>query len=107
MVWRSAPEILSPISVRMPVEIMSILPRMGMVQLGASPGSLRARFISSTSSLQSRNVSSPTCLTATPSANSPTWGSVTRRPAASERAIASESTGCTPTMRMSGRTRFT
>ncbi len=54
-----------------------------------------------------RNVSSPTCLTATPSANRPTWASFTRRPAASERAIASESTGSTPMMLISGRRRLT
>ena len=56
---------------------------------------------------QSRNVSLPTCFTATPSANRPTCASVTRRPAASERAIASESTGCTPMILISGRRRFT
>ena len=49
----------------------------------------------------------PTCFTATPSANRPTCASFTRRPAASERAIASESSGSTPMILISGRTRFT
>jgi hypothetical protein len=54
-----------------------------------------------------RNVSLPTCFTATPSAKRPTCASFTRRPAATERAIASESSGCTPMTLTSGRTRFT
>ena len=54
-----------------------------------------------------RNVSAPTCFTATPSANRPTCASVTRRPALIERVIASESTGWTPMILIAGRTRFT
>ena len=55
----------------------------------------------------SRKGSTPTCLTATPSAKRPTWGRVTRRPARSERSIAFASSGSTPTTLISGRRRFT
>ena len=64
--------------------------------MAAQMASLSTRIISSTSSRHRRKVSAPTCLTATPSANSPTCASLTRRPAASERVIASASTGSTP-----------
>ncbi len=73
----------------------------------AQMASVSTTTISSTSSRAMRNVSTPTCFTATPSAKSPTCGRTTRRPAASERVIASESTGCTPITLISGRTRFT
>ena len=73
----------------------------------AQMASVSTRIMSSTSSRAMRKVSSPTCLTATPSAKRPTCGSLTRRPAASERVMASESTGCTPMTLISGRTRFT
>ena len=73
----------------------------------AHVASVSTSTMSSTYCCASRNVSLPTCFTATPSANRPTWASFTRRPAASERAIASESSGCTPITLMSGRTRFT
>jgi hypothetical protein len=45
----SAPEILSPTGVRIPVAIMSMRPLMGMVQALDRPGSRRPSFISSTS----------------------------------------------------------
>ena len=45
---------------------------------------------------QAEGLARPTCFTATPSANRPTCSSATRRPAASERAMASASTGSTP-----------
>ncbi len=75
--------------------------------IAAQAASVSTSTMSSRSSRQMRKVSLPTCLTATPSANSPTCASLTRRPAASERAIASESTGCTPMILISGRTRLT
>ena len=49
MVSRSAPEILSPTGVRIPVLIMSIRPFMGIVQALDRPGSRSASFISSMS----------------------------------------------------------
>ncbi len=75
--------------------------------IAAQIASVSTVIISSTYSRASRNVSLPTCLTATPSAKRPTCGSATRRPAASDRVIASESTGCTPITLISGRTCFT
>ena len=75
--------------------------------IAAQMASVSTRTISSTYCRTRRNVSLPTCFTATPSANRPTCASLTRRPAASERAIASESSGCTPITLISGRTRFT
>lgn len=50
----------------------------------------------STSSLHKRNVSSPTALTATPSANPPTCSSVTLLPWHKDKAIAFASDGSTP-----------
>src|SRR5438477_462298 len=73
--------------------------------IAAQIASVSTSTISSTSSRQMRNGSLPTCLTATPSAKSPTLSSFTRRPASSERAIAAESTGSTPMIRISGRKR--
>ena len=73
----------------------------------AQMASVSTRTISSTYCRTRRNVSLPTCFTATPSANRPTCASLTRRPASIERAIASESSGCTPITLTSGRTRFT
>ena len=70
--------------------------------IAAQVASVSTVIISSTYCCARRNVSRPTCLTATPSANRPTCGSVTRRPAASERVIASESTGCTPITLIAG-----
>ena len=75
--------------------------------IAAQIASVSTRIISSTYLRARRNVSFPTLFTATPSAKSPTCGRVTRRPAWSERDIASESNGCTPTTRTSGRSRFT
>ncbi len=66
----------------------------------------RART-SSTSSRHRRKVSSPTSLTAVPSENRPTSGSVTRSPALTDCAIASESSVCTPITLISGRTALT
>ena len=68
---------------------------------------MSTRIISSTYLRARWKVSLPTRFTATPSAKSPTCGSVTRLPAFSERDIASESTGCTPITRTAGRSRFT
>jgi hypothetical protein len=45
----SAPEILSPTGVRMPVVSMSIRPLIGIVQAFETPGYVRAAFISATS----------------------------------------------------------
>ncbi len=49
-----------------------------------------------------QNVSSPTRLTATPSAKIPTLSRVTRRPAFSDSYMPAASSGSTPMMRMSG-----
>ncbi len=46
----SSPEILRPTGVRMPLVSMSMRPLMGMVQALLMPGTLRAAFISRTSS---------------------------------------------------------
>ena len=73
----------------------------------AQMASVSTVMISSTSSRVMRKVSLPTSLTAVPSANRPTSFSSTRLPAATERAIASESTLCTPMTLTSGRTAFT
>ena len=75
--------------------------------IAAQVSSVSTRMISSTSCWHRRKVSLPTCFTATPSANRPTCARRTRRPALSERAMASESTGCTPMIRISGRRRLT
>ena len=58
----------------------------------------------STSWRAMRKVSSPTSLTAVPSENRPTSFKVTRLPAFTDRAIASESDVCTPMTLISGRT---
>ena len=75
--------------------------------IAAHTASASTRTISSTSSRQTRNVSSPTRRTAVPSENRPTSASVTRRPASSERAMASESSVWTPMTRISGRSALT
>jgi hypothetical protein len=64
--------------------------------IAAQISSLVTRTISLTVSRTMGNVCSPTCCTATPSANMPTVSRRTRRPAASDCAIASASTGSTP-----------
>ena len=69
--------------------------------------SVSTRTISSRYSRQSRKVSSPTCFTATPSAKSPTSFRATRSPFSRDRAMAQESSGSTPMIRISGRRRFT
>ncbi len=74
--------------------------------IAAQVASVSTVIISSTYCCARRNVSRPTCFTATPSAKRPTCGSATRRPAASERVIASESTGCTPITLIVGCTRL-
>ncbi len=75
-----------------------------MSLIAAQTASVSTVMNSSTSPLATRKVSSPTSFTAVPSENSPTSGSATRLPDATERAMASESFICTPTMRISGRT---
>ncbi len=75
--------------------------------IAAQISSVSTSTISSTSSLARRNVSRPTCRTATPSAKRFTCASVTRLPAFSEWNIAAESTGSTPITRVRGETRFT
>ena len=74
--------------------------------IAAQMASLLTRMISSTYSCASRKVSLPTFFTATPSAKMPTRGSVMRSPLHSERAIASASSGSTPTILISGRSRL-
>ena len=64
--------------------------------MAAQTASVSTTTKSSTSSRTSRNVSSPTSFTAVPSENRPTSSSWTRWPAASERAMASESSIWTP-----------
>mmetsp|Transcript_27378 Transcript_27378/g.88426 ORF Transcript_27378/g.88426 Transcript_27378/m.88426 type:complete len:238 (-) Transcript_27378:661-1374(-) len=63
--------------------------------------------ISSTSSLQMRNVSEPTFRTAAPSANRPTWSNSCSRPLRSEAVIPAASAASTPMTSTPGRTRFT
>mmetsp|Transcript_32806 Transcript_32806/g.103855 ORF Transcript_32806/g.103855 Transcript_32806/m.103855 type:complete len:210 (+) Transcript_32806:620-1249(+) len=63
--------------------------------------------ISSTSSWQTRKVSSPMVRTAAPSAKRPTWSSVVTSPAASDAVMPAASSASTPMMRTLGRTRFT
>ena len=75
--------------------------------IAAHISSVSASTISSTSPRHRRKVSRPTSFTATPSANRPTWSSLIRLPAFSERVIASASTGSTPITLIDGRTRFT
>ncbi len=70
--------------------------------IAAQIASVSTSTISSTYCLHSRRVSSPTIFTAVPSENRPTSCSCTRRPAAIERAIASESVVCTPITLISG-----
>ena len=72
--------------------------------IAAQTASVSTTTKSSTSARVRRKVSLPTCLTAVPSENRPTSSSVTRRPACTERTMASESVVCTPMTRMSGRT---
>ncbi len=72
--------------------------------IAAHTASVSTTTKSSTSRRVRRKVSSPTSLTAVPSANSPTSLSCTRLPLLTERTIASESVVCTPITWISGRT---
>ena len=72
--------------------------------MAAQTASVSTTTKSSTSARVRRKVSAPTRLTAVPSENRPTSSSVTRRPARTERSMASESVVCTPMTRISGRT---
>ncbi len=72
--------------------------------IAAQAASVSTMTKSSTSARVMRKVSSPTSFTAVPSANRPTSAKVTRLPALTERAIASESRVCTPITLISGRT---
>jgi hypothetical protein len=74
--------------------------------IAAQIWSVSTSTMPSSSSRHSAKVSAPTCFTATPSANKPTWSSLTRRPAFSDRAIASASTGSTPITLTDGRSRL-
>ena len=75
--------------------------------IAAQAASLSTTIQSSTSWRARRKVSAPTFFTAVPSEKRPTSASSTRRPARTERSIASESFICTPTMRIAGRTALT
>ncbi len=70
--------------------------------MAAQISSVSSSMISSTWSRHSENVSSPTRLTATPSAKIPTLSRVTRRPAFSDSYMLAASSGSTPMMRMLG-----
>ena len=72
--------------------------------IAAQTASVSTVMNSSTSSRETRNVSSPTSFTAVPSEKSPTSARVMRLFAATERVIASESFICTPMTLISGRT---
>ena len=69
--------------------------------------SVSTRMMSSTYCLHRAKVSSPTRLTAVPSANRPTSSSITGWPAASDWRIASASWVSTPMILMPGRMAFT
>ena len=71
--------------------------------MAAHTASVSTVMNSSTSSRAMRKVSSPTCLTAVPSANRPTSRKATRSPRATDCAMASESFICTPMILISGR----
>ena len=73
-----------------------------MSLMAAQISSVLTRMISSTTSLATRNVSSPTRRTATPSANVPTRSSVTICPARSDSYMLADSTGSTPMILMPG-----
>ena len=75
--------------------------------MAAQIWSLSTRMMSSTNSRQSAKVSSPTRLTAVPSANRPTSFSVTGAPSARDWRMASASVVSTPMTLMPGRTAFT
>ena len=72
--------------------------------MAAHTSSVSTTTKSSTRARVMRRVSWPTRLTAVPSENRPTSASCTRRPARTERSMASESTVCTPMTFTSGRT---
>ena len=72
--------------------------------MAAHTASVSTVMNSSTTRLATRKVSSPTRLTAVPSANRPTSGSVTSWPWPTDCAMASESRICTPMIFTSGRT---
>ena len=73
-----------------------------MSWIAAQISSVETRITSSTYCCASRNVSSPTRRTATPSAKMPTRSSVTRLRASSESCMLAASSGSTPTMRICG-----
>ena len=72
--------------------------------IAAQTASVSTVMNSSTRSRVMRKVSWPTSFTAVPSEKRPTSANVTRLPAATDCAIASESFICTPITRISGRT---
>lgn len=104
---RSAAYCLSPASASAPAGSSTLRVSWNTSLSAAQMASVSTVMISSTSSRVRRKVSLPTSLTAVPSENRPTSRSVTRLPAATEQAIASESAVCTPITLMSGRTAFT
>ena len=75
--------------------------------MAAQISSVSTSRISSTCALHSANVSSPTRLTATPSAKIPTRSRVTRRPACSDSYMPADSSGSTPMIRTFGYRYFT
>ena len=78
-----------------------------MSLMAAQISSVVTSTMSSTSSRAMRKVSLPTWRTATPSAKRFTCGSITRRPALRDAAMALESTGSTPMTRVEGDSAFT
>ena len=92
----------SPATASAPAGSMMLRVSSNTSLIAAQISSLVARTISSTVARTIGNVFSPTWRTATPSANKPTSPSCTRSPRSSDCAIASASTGSTPTTCVSG-----
>ena len=98
-----ATHVFSPATASAPAGSMMLRVSSKTSLMAAQISSLVTRTTSSTVCCAMANVCSPTSRTATPSAKMPTWSSVTRRPACSERYIASASNGSTPMICTSGR----
>ncbi len=110
-VWPSMPSrsayCLAPATASAPAGSSTLRVSWKTSLIAAQSASVSTVITSSSSSLQSRKVSSPTSFTAVPSANRPTSLSATRSPASSDCAIAHESSVCTPITLISGRTALT
>mmetsp|Transcript_30774 Transcript_30774/g.68187 ORF Transcript_30774/g.68187 Transcript_30774/m.68187 type:complete len:255 (-) Transcript_30774:1008-1772(-) len=93
---------LAPATLRAPAGSRMDLVSLNTSLMAALMALLSTRMTPSTSSRHSRNVSMPTCLTATPSAKASTLDSTTRSPRARLMVMALAPVGSTPMILMSG-----